>query len=139
MNNRNSAYWILPLSWLILVFYLSLQSGDDSSKISLYISEKLASNIPPETMHAFVRSSAHFCIHFVLAILCYCAAYYNTEQPAKFTAITCIIIAIVDEVIQLIAPGRFLELADIMLNVSGTIIALAVCTFIAPKPQSPHI
>lgn len=127
--------WSMPALWLVVVLFLSSQSGDDSKELSMRLAKHLGATT--ETLHSVIRSCAHFGIHFVLGILMYCAANFDTKKPAAITIVSCIPIAIIDELIQYFAPGRFLDIFDVALNVSGILIAIVLCRLLLPKLNRP--
>lgn len=128
--------WLIPTLWLALAIFLSCQSGNNSSGLSHWLANNVF-HISSKTFHAVLRSCAHFGVHFVLGILTYCVAYYDFKKPAQFTIKTGLIVAISDELLQLLAPGRCFEFHDIALNVLGILVATTICRAITSKRNRP--
>ena len=130
MSCKRTLRWSIPICWFILIIFLSTQSGEDSGKLSLWIAEHLIGDVPPESVHIFIRNAAHFGTHFVLAALTYIAAKPDLKKPPLFCLVACSIVAICDETIQCLIPGRYLELTDISLNLLGIIAAILSCVIV---------
>ncbi|MCQ2570889.1 MAG: VanZ family protein [Candidatus Saccharibacteria bacterium] len=127
--------WTLPALWLIVVFFLSSQPGSDSKELSMRLANQLSMGDATEFLHSFIRSCAHFGIHFILGILTYYAANFSLKKPALATIVLCIPVAIIDELIQFFCPERYLDIFDIALNTGGIFIAIILCKLFMPKPS----
>jgi VanZ family protein len=117
--------WLSPSIWFGLTIFLTIQNGDSSGKLSLYLAEKICSTLNIQdiyTTEVILRDCAHFGIHFVLALLTMIATYYDNLDPfydAIITLLLCIMIGITDELAQIVIPGRSFELVDILRNTVG--------------------
>lgn len=126
--------WSLPAIWFGLTFFLTFQNGDSSGRLSHIIAEKICNTLNYQdvyTAEIILRDCAHFGIHFVLAFLTMIATYYDNIDPftdAIISILICMMIAILDELGQVVIPGRSLEFTDILRNIvgilSGTVIFL---------------
>ena len=130
--------WSLLILWLILVVFLSCQSGNDSGGLSHWMADNIF-GIPGDEFHAILRSCAHFSIHFILAILMYAAAYYSYDNPRAFATILGLLVAISDELLQFHIPGRYPELSDIVVNSAGILLGVLISATIAPKKNRPLV
>ena len=129
MAMKRAIRWLLVLAWLYLAVFLSRQSASDSAAVSGWIAQRGASalsflgiEVRYAVFHAFIRKFAHFCVHLVLAWLVYRALDISFTGQ-KFNIILCIIfcsiIAIFDESVQNVAPGRVAQMYDAILNLFG--------------------
>ena len=128
--------WALVILWLILTVYLSQQSGNESSATSSWLAHKLfrifemlGINVSYSAFHAVLRKIAHFGIHFVLAWLGYRALLISCDRRRNAIIVTLVLfgaIALFDEAIQSIAPGRAMMLFDATINLSGVILGTII-------------
>ena len=136
--------WILVILWLTLTVYLSQQSGIESSATSGWLAHRLfrifeflGINISYQVFHAIFRKIAHFGIHFILAWLGYRALLISCNKRRNAITVTLVLfgaIAIFDEAVQGIAPGRAMMLFDALINLSGVLLGTIV-GFITTKRQ----
>ena len=128
--------WTLVILWLILTVYLSQQTGTESSATSSWLAHKLfriiellGINVSYSAFHAVLRKIAHFGIHFILAWLGYRALLISCDKRRNTILITVTLfgaIALFDEAIQSIAPGRAMMLFDAMINLSGVVLGTII-------------
>lgn len=144
MNKNNTIKNILLLILIILcitfIFSNSLMTGgqslEESSKITRVI-EKVVdilykSNTPEKVTYFFkttfdniLRDFAHVLEFLILGIL---TMLYSDKfkitlfRRFSFAILFCILIAIIDEMIQFFSPGRAFELYDLALDGLGSII-----------------
>ncbi len=116
------------IGWLFLAVFLFRQKGTDSIELSDKIASasygicKLFSDISLSEYHAFLRETAHFMMHFVLAILTYRAFAISCggfKTGIVMCLLFCLLMAALDELIQCSSPGRAMELVDFFHNASG--------------------
>lgn len=136
MTIRKLFRWSLLTLWLILVIFLSCQSGNESGGLSHWMANNIF-GIPGDEFHAILRGCAHFSIHFILAILMYAAAYYSYDNPRAFATMLGLLVAVSDELLQFYIPGRYPELVDIVVNSSGILLGVLISAAIAPKRSRP--
>lgn len=136
MTIRKLFRWSLLTLWLILVIFLSCQSGNESGGLSHWMANNIF-GIPGDEFHAILRSCAHFSIHFILAILMYAAAYYSYDSPRAFATMLGLLVAVSDELLQFYIPGRYPELVDIVVNSAGILLGVLISAAIAPKRSRP--
>ena len=129
MAKRKLFRWILALCWLALTVFLSQQSGSQSAAVSGWFTKAVTRlfgffgiNASYATLHYAMRKLAHFCVHFILAILIYRAFIITNEYQKNailLTLFTCMVVAFFDEGIQSVAPGRAMMVGDLILNLFG--------------------
>ena len=136
MTARKLFRWSLLTLWLILVIFLSCQSGNESGGLSHWIANNIF-GIPGNDFHAVLRTCAHFGMHFILAILMYGAAYYSYDNPRTFATIIGLLVAVSDELLQYYIPGRYPEFIDIVVNTTGILFGVLLSAAIAPKKNHP--
>ena len=143
MNKYNTAKNILLLVIIIIciafIFYNSLKTAEqsikDSSRVAVVIERVVDiayKGNPPENVTYFfkitfgnvLRDSAHFFEFFILGIL---VMLYSDKfrisvfRRFSFAFLFCILIALLDETIQLFSIGRAFELSDLVLDGLGSI------------------
>ena len=146
---RKRAFWWTAFGlWLVLAVYLSSQNGSGSSDVSGWLATKLwrVSNaltkvlldrgISYATFHFCVRKLAHFTVHLVLAFVTMRASAWSfprREEATHFTVVLALFMAIFDELIQLVAPGRSSVALDGVINLGGAVVGLLVSSRLGPN------
>ncbi len=132
--------WLLFIVWILITFYLSRQNGVESARLSNGIADWLVRNlakigvfIETKTFGFYLRKTAHFMFHLVLAVLCYRAVRTTASSAWLSFAIALVIsaaFAVINEVSQLFAAGRFATETDAFINLTGAAVGtiLAVPT-----------
>lgn len=123
--------WILLLSWMAFIFYMSQQTGQVSSgqsgkivlllsKIGIKISQENISNIT-----FIIRKSAHFTEYFILYILLFNVIknYLHTKKIIFYSIMGVVIYAVSDELHQYFVPGRSAAIKDVFIDSCGGITA----------------
>ena len=125
-NRKLMRLTIITILWGLVIFSFSLQSGDESGKLSggivawvvgLFFPEDFAHI---ELVHFFVRKAAHFTEYFILGILLSLTvreAKWNRPLLKAWALGT--LVACCDETIQLFSDGRAGMITDVMLDSSG--------------------
>ena len=129
MKIKRVIRWLLVIIWLCLTIYLSQQAGTESATTSGWLARQIMRimrffgiNVHYSLLHAFLRKFAHFCVHFVLAWLTYRALFvsYKVRMNAIVGCfLICCTVAIFDEAIQNVSPGRAAMIFDALLNLFG--------------------
>jgi VanZ family protein len=134
---------MVSLSLMATIFILSGQSGDVSTKLSVFFSRLIAKAIffdydsmPPQTqeyivgeLHAFTRKLAHFTAYALLGFAIFMTLHNILKRlSAKvvLSVVICAVYASADELHQLFVPGRAGKPLDVAIDISG-----AVCGIIA--------
>ncbi|MBR5389093.1 VanZ family protein [Candidatus Saccharibacteria bacterium] len=140
-------WWGLFAIWLTLTVYLSSQNGVGSSSLSMRISKTLWNGIRSAfgihflpmhfiTFHYLVRKAAHFTVHFLLAfflVRASCWTFQSRKTAMIFAWSAAAVISMIDEALQLGAPGRFSAVFDAGLNVSGAVFGSFFSSLLGPK------
>lgn len=135
-------YTILILVWMMMIFMLSNQPADDSTKLSdgfisttignIYkifnsdVSEEKLVEIKIKYTHP-VRKLAHFTIYLILGLLVAMLLKeynLNVRQIILISLLICFIYATSDEIHQLFVNGRSGEIKDILIDTSGSFIGI---------------
>lgn len=127
-NPKLAKLVLLCIVWIIVIFSFSLQSGEESGRLSSGIVAWIVGLFFPEDfahielVHYLVRKAAHFTEYFILGVL-----LSLTVREAKLSRGglkawamgTCV--ACCDESIQLFSDGRAGQITDVMLDSSGVL------------------
>ena len=118
---------IIVLSLLVLIFYLSHQSGEDSSQTSGWFTKLLSVLLPFEADEAVIRTLAHFsefaCLSFFMNNL---FVSYKARLCPVISCSLSFLYAITDEIHQIFIPGRACQLQDILVDLAGIISGMLV-------------
>lgn len=137
-NKRVIIDWGLLIAWMLLIFLMSNQQGEVSSKqsdlvIKVFSLIGIDLNSYLGAVATFiVRKAAHFTEYFIL----YCFSIRVLKQyiEIKRARIYCLFIvlgyAITDEVHQYFVPGREMALRDVLIDFSGGVFGYLVNYFI---------
>lgn len=125
-------FFFLTSFWATFIFYNSLQSGQDSAAISgrfvslfYKIFKWFKISIEIEKLSYCIRKAAHMFEFFLLAVLVF-PVFENKKCKYLFVLIFGLIIAVIDETIQMFIPGRMNSLLDIAIDFFGVFIAVLV-------------
>jgi len=112
-----SATWIALVTWMGLIWTLS----------SLPVVPSAGS----DTRDFLVRQGGHLGLHAVLALLAWRAATLSWGNPTGFVFALCLAIphAVLDELYQILVPGRDANLEDVVYNLVGVLIALVLIRY----------
>lgn len=102
--------------------YSSTSSNNQSGFIVNIISNILNFN-DLDTLSFIIRKTAHFTEYFILGLLTYNMTY-NYKKKTYLSIIICVLYAISDELHQSLVPGRSCQILDILIDSSGSIIAI---------------
>lgn len=139
-----SILWIATMLWMCLCLFLSWQQGEDTSQLSgkiAYAAKRViylfGIEIDLNTLHMWLRKSAHVAMFFVLAILFFCSVRrslprspYLSFWSYAMTVAACSACAVIAEVGKLWVPGRHLQWDETMLDVAGVICGAAVAELV---------
>jgi len=140
-------WWSLFTGWLVLTVYLSTQDGTESAYLSQDIALHLWRTLRSIFTNAFAdmrfivfhrtfRKVTHFLIHFVLAFLLVRASrwtFASKKTALGFAWAFAIAVALVDEAVQLVSPGRVSAMLDAGLNLGGAVLGALISSFLGPK------
>lgn len=136
MKDKRKILRIVSLILLVLaVLFIwgnSLKPGheslEDSGAAVGFIQEIFAFfGIDAEVSELVVRKVAHFAEYFLLgALSCFAAWQYALRGKQYICAGGCAAVAIIDETIQSFVSGRDGNAADVLIDTSGAVCAIAV-------------
>ena len=138
---RDRIWLVAPLFlWIGVIFYLS--SGQGSfEQTSRFIGPLLAflfPDVPPETLagyHGFIRKSAHFFAYAILGLLAFRAYRWFRGWPALALSIV-LAVAVLDELNQSFNDQRTGSPADVLLDFTGGLCAVASAWMLAKRRAS---
>ena len=126
MTRYRKALCYLPsILWLGIIFFLSGQTGEQTTSLSLSIAQWLMRFFPgaSETgLHMWLRKLAHIGVYFVEGALLFPALRRTLRGAGKgflTTLVLCALIAAVDEAHKALIPGRHCSWDEAGLNVLG--------------------
>ena len=134
------------------IFYMSAQNSNSSSGMSgglirFFIDlfpkfknlPETSKEIHIENLQFFVRKAAHWSVYFSLGLFSSLALFTHEMRFYKrplIAAGSCLTYAISDEIHQLFIPGRSGEIRDVLIDFSGSIIAILIVVLINKKRAS---
>ena len=132
---------LLFVGWLILIYLLSAETGDQSGSLSDGILLSIAKLLKisdtkafVDTFGFFIRKLAHFSEYFILYILTYeCFKEYNCPKLIVVSVLFCVLYASFDEFHQLFVDGRCGQLSDMMIDSSGSIVSCFLWRLVCEK------
>lgn len=132
---------LLFLSWLILIYLLSAETGDQSGSLSDGILLSIAKLLKisdtkafVDTFGFFIRKLAHFSEYFILYILTYeCFKEYNCPKLIVVSVLFCVLYASFDEFHQLFVDGRCGQLSDVMIDSFGSSVSCFLWRLVKKK------
>lgn len=136
------------IAWCILIFSLSAQDAASSKETSGKVTEKVISIVYPEfseydsekqdeiihSVSFYTRKFAHFTIFAVLGVFAILSVI--TFKKPNFTlkvfisATFCVLYAISDEFHQAFVSGRSGEIRDVIIDISGSLLAVGLTALI---------
>lgn len=132
-----------PLFWLVLMFFLSGQNGEETAELSFGIAEwlqqHLFTQLDDRTIHMSLRKSVHIFVYAVEALLLMMpmAKYMSLKRSLLLVLVVCSGIAMLDEVLKAYVPGRHCDWSEILLNILGAFIGVLIGTLIFQKNYKP--
>ena len=135
---------VLIVLWMILIFILSNQQANDSTKLSDGVIENTIGNIYKLTHKNtneeklkeikikythITRKTAHFTIYMILGLLVgLLLKEYNidTKKAILYGILICMCYAISDEIHQIFVSGRSGEIRDVLIDTCGSMVGLLI-------------
>ena len=145
-------YMTLTIIWIGIIFSFSLQVAEKSTVVSdsvgELILEKAPSNLVSEStawteterdrFHAVVRKCAHFIEFFILGMFMILTMNQTkVTRVMRISLVLCVVVAAMDETLQLFVPGRAGLLTDVLLDSFGSFIGILLCVFLM-KVRKKH-
>lgn len=135
------------LIWIALIFSYSLEpatvSSQQSNEIAVVVYESIEI-LPLQHSVSFdlvawgVRKAAHFVNFFVLM---WCVVMTLRRALPKYglpSLAVCLVVAIADESIQVIVPGRGALVSDVLINTMGASVALLLVLGLRARHRLRH-
>ena len=147
MKTKRIVFTITTLLWVAVIFSFSLQPAEVSSDISSSFGHKLLEIFCPdfidrleqmpqeqlEFWHMVLRKCAHFAEYMILGALSGATLMHMELRRRSFVGIGfCMIVAVLDETIQLFVDGRAGKLIDVLLDGAGASVGFALLILCAP-------
>ncbi len=125
--------WFFVILWMLIIFYLSNQSGvvsTNTSSIFVNPIQKILPGISFSILTTLVRKSAHFFLYCILGMLVInaCNQY---KQKLQISLLICLLYACSDEIHQLFVVGRSGQIRDVFVDFLG--ISMGVFLFFLIK------
>jgi VanZ family protein len=140
---------ITTLLWVLFIFAFSIQNGESSSLTSSGIAQsvyELLKSLSASTTLTFqdvsllVRKSAHVFSFTVLMVLVLRVTFNNLKSWKTASWMFCLLIAFLDESIQIFVPGRSSQFSDVVLDMTGaTIISILFILYTERKKHANTI
>jgi VanZ family protein len=136
--------WLAVAAWATLISILSTQwfSGERTGGILLPLLARLLPSADPATLaavHQAVRKLAHVAEYLVLSVLLYRALTDGrawNPRAAVLAVGTAGLYAVADEAHQLFVPGRGAAFSDVLIDLSGAILAQVLIVIRRPTLAS---
>lgn len=137
-NKRLVIGWIALLFWIGLIFYMSNQPGDVSSKQSGLVLKLFQvigidlNNELGEFATFLVRKAAHFTEYFILYFLAINVMkyYFDIKRAILYAFIFSVFYACTDEIHQYFIEGRAMAFKDVLIDSSGALLAMIIRSLI---------
>lgn len=115
--------------WMIFIFIMSNNNGNDSSSQSNFFANIILQfiNINRETLTFIIRKAAHMSEYAILALLTYYALTkiaFNKKIIFQITFLISFLYACSDEFHQLFISGRSGQFTDVLIDSAGCLIML---------------
>lgn len=139
---------LLLIGWAIMIFCLSAETAETSSKTSggfvaaiinilfpdyenLSVAEQLAVS---EQLQFIIRKTAHFTIYAILGALSFLSVVTYKKIPffcrLAISSAFCLLYAVSDELHQLAVAGRSGEVRDVLIDFCGALLGIAFFTLL---------
>lgn len=135
----------ITLLWVMVIFSFSLQPADTSSQLSLGVGHWLIDLLPSaiedklmamsqaqlKFLHTLLRKAGHFSEYFILGMLSMITVLQTKLRYKRWTGLGfCLLVASVDETIQLFVSGRSGQVSDVVLDLVGALCGIVVLMFV---------
>lgn len=145
MKVRKYLFILLTLAWTIAIFSFSMQTGENSDEMSIGFLHKVVKVIAPNlldelealpqeqlsTLNFLVRKAAHFTEYFLLGCLSMISLIQvNIPRKKLWGILYCILIAGMDELLQLFVSGRAGRFTDVFLDSIGAVCGIWLICYV---------
>lgn len=133
-NKKALAFGLMTLLWTWLMFVLSAQPAVESAQISGGLTQWLLHTLAlPQDVYAalehILRKLAHFALFAAEGFLLHSALYFglkNAKRAVWISGGSCVVLAALNEGVQLFYEGRSCELRDIAIDSCGAFLGIAI-------------
>ncbi len=136
MKNKRFIFITITLIWTAVIFSFSLQSGEVSGDLSGSVLEAILGFFMPgvlespeklELFHLILRKCAHFTEFMILGVLSSIALKYMKAGYKGIIGLGyCVLIASLDETLQLFVSGRAGRVRDVLIDSAGALVGIVV-------------
>lgn len=134
---RTLVFAMLTVAWLVALFELSTQSGTDSGALSKGLTQKMlgwliAMGVNENTLEHIVRKFAHFS-GFALSGFFAGMTFFSVWKRRTAWIVSVgfeAAMAILNELSQLIPTGRACSVKDMLIDLSGAVLGIAIAHWI---------
>lgn len=141
VKRRHDLFWrFVPLIlWIGLIFFLSSSQGSftETSRIIRPLLEFLFPTASPEAItfyHGVLRKLAHFTEYAILGFLSMRA--FAPGRPVLASSVILIGVAAIDEINQSFNPSRTGSAVDVLLDLSGGLVAILVVVLVRRRKKA---
>ena len=129
---RKYLKWVLVITWAIVIFIFSNQTGDISNNNNRFVVDLfklIGVNLDSyfgDMVDFIIRKLAHFSEYFILYYLTYNALIENLSRKKALIASLAIIFiyACSDEIHQAFIPGRVPGIRDVLVDTGGGLLCM---------------
>lgn len=130
-------YWAPPVLWALALLVFSGEAG--SAPYTTGLIEWVLSwivDISPKALtlfHWYLRKVFHFVAYGILSVLWFRALTVRFPSRPRanviFSLVLCLVVALLDESFQALAPSRHGSLADVALDMAGAALLMAIAVY----------
>ena len=124
----------LIILWMLVVFGLSNQNGDDSSSLSTKIAQFFFSDEKAQIAEPYIRKLAHlseYAAGGVLFLSLFLTYNFSEIKKLAFSILVGFEYAVIDEIHQLFVDGRAGKILDVCIDTIGVTIGVCVTMIIS--------
>ena len=136
MKNKRFIFITITLIWTAVIFSFSLQSGEVSGDLSGSVLEVILGFFMPgvlespqklELFHLILRKCAHLTEFMILGVLSSIALKHMKVGYKSIIGLGyCVLIATLDETLQLFVSGRAGRVQDVLIDSAGALVGVTV-------------
>lgn len=131
-------YFLPAVSLMILIFFMSHQTGEESSQLSTSLVLQIfntssTSTIELTSLSYLIRKGAHmaeYCLLFLLLYYGFFRCKFSHPTSTKRSIIIAFLYACSDEIHQLFIPDRAGTISDVFIDSIGIIVGFILILFI---------
>lgn len=142
-NKRKYINWLLLISWMIFIYFMSNQPAevsDGQSKFVILIFSNIGidmDSIFGQLANFAIRKAAHFIEYMILAFFTFSVfrMYFNLRQVIILSILFTFIYACTDEIHQLFIVGREGAIRDVIVDTFGGITSVFIRSYISIRSK----